>query len=174
MKIKNLIGAFRNPGTLQSIPKIIPTPVNGDNGWSPILAGEQDGTRTMVKVVGWTGGAGSKPPIGMYLGTAGYVTDKADAFNFNAAKRVMSFAALTNAQGIALFTFGVTPGFANVPAVVIASVVPNAVAGATRATEVTNSRTKTGVQVKVEQMNLLGTVLSLIVGATVNIIVIEI
>ena len=147
---------------------------NGNSGWTPVLAGEADGTRTLIKVIDWTGGQGTKPNTGMYIGTTGYVTTKVDAFNFNAVKRVMAMSAVSNAQGIATFNFTtITPVFAVVPAVVIASVVPTLLAGATRATEVANSRTKNGVQVKVEQMNLLGTIVSLLAGATVNIIIIE-
>jgi len=145
----------------------------GNSGWTPILAGELDGTKTMMKIVDWVGGSGTKPSVGMYIGTAGYVTTKAEAFNFNAVKRVMSFSADTNAQGIAAINFNVTPAFAVAPSVVIASVVPKAIAGATRAIEVTNTRTKTGVQVKVEQMNIVGNIVGLLSGATVTVIAIE-
>lgn len=145
----------------------------GNAGWTPVLAGEADGTRTLIKVADWTGGSGSKPSTGMYLGTAGYVATRAEAFNFNAAKRVFSLAAISNAQGIATFAFNVTPAFAVTPAVVVTSVVPNVLAGATRAAEVPNTRTKTGVQVRVEQMNIVGAAVGLLSGATINILVIE-
>lgn len=34
---------------------------NGTSGWTPILGGELDGTRTLIKVVDWSGGTGTKP-----------------------------------------------------------------------------------------------------------------
>lgn len=30
----------------------------GANGWTPVLAGELDGTRTLIKVLDWAGGEG--------------------------------------------------------------------------------------------------------------------
>lgn len=143
----------------------------GNNGWTPILAGEQDGTRTLIKVVDWSGGNGAKPAAGMYLGTAGYVTDKVTAFNFNAAKRVMIRSAVTNASGVATITFGASPAFSVPPAVIALPATTAVLSGATRS--VVSNVTASGCTVTVQQQAVLTGVLSLLVGATANVLVIE-
>lgn len=52
---------------------------DGDNGWSPILAVVSDGTRRVLQVVDWTGGEGTKPTGGLYIGASGLVSNVADA-----------------------------------------------------------------------------------------------
>jgi len=49
------------------------------NGWSPILAAVSDGERRVLQVIDWTGGGGSKPALGLYIGPAGLVSDIAAA-----------------------------------------------------------------------------------------------
>jgi hypothetical protein len=44
---------------------------NGTNGWSPILAVVSDGERRVLQVTDWTGGTGSKPATGSYIGATG-------------------------------------------------------------------------------------------------------
>ncbi len=74
--------AAGNTGTLaQYLASLI-----GNTGWTPVMVGELDGYRTLLRVADWSGGTGSKPATGMYLGTAGYVTTKAAAFDFNPAR----------------------------------------------------------------------------------------
>lgn len=141
----------------------------GDDGWTPVLAGEQDGTRTLIKVVDWAGGQGAKPTTGMYIGTTGYVTVKADAFNFNAAKRVMAASGTTNAQGVATISFGVT--FALAPQVLALPATTAVLSGPTRST--VSNITTTGCQVTVQQQAILTGVLSLLAGATANVIIVE-
>lgn len=51
----------------------------GNDGWSPILATAFDGERRVMQVTGWTGGTGSPPATGKYVGVTGLVDDIADA-----------------------------------------------------------------------------------------------
>lgn len=55
------------------------TGVQGDKGWSPNLALESDGARRVAKVTAWTGGAGSPPASGSYIGPLGLVATAAEA-----------------------------------------------------------------------------------------------
>lgn len=57
----------------------------GFNGWSPRLAVVADGARSVLKLVGWTGGTGNVPPYDLYLGAIGYVTDIEDAIDIKGA-----------------------------------------------------------------------------------------
>ncbi|AHE55545.1 hypothetical protein NX02_19425 [Sphingomonas sanxanigenens DSM 19645 = NX02] len=150
----------------------------GPSGWTPVLAGEADGTRTLIKVVDWLGGQGVKPQVGMYIGPAnsgGYVQAKADAFNFNAAKRVFVLAAATNAQGAANFLFnaaaGINPSFTLPPIVKALPATTSVLSGPTR-TAIT-AVTATGCTANVQQQAILTGVLSALAGATANILVIE-
>lgn len=52
---------------------------DGDDGWTPILAVVTNGERRVHRVVDWTGGEGTKPATGQYVGENGFVTDVADA-----------------------------------------------------------------------------------------------
>lgn len=47
----------------------------GFNGWSPVLAVVSDSDRRVVQVNSWTGGTGTPPPSGVYLGSSGLVSD---------------------------------------------------------------------------------------------------
>ncbi len=145
----------------------------GPNGWTPIMAGELDGTRSLLKVVDWVSGKGAKPALG-YVGGAtatGLVGAKADAFNFNAGKRVDIFAGTTAATGIATITF--SPAFTAVPAKALPMAANNLLAGPVTAEIVAGSLTKTGCQVKVTQKALLTGVVSLVAGSGVSVIAIE-
>ncbi|MFV1919130.1 hypothetical protein VPH46_06825 [Sphingomonas sp. MJ1 (PH-R8)] len=144
---------------------------NGVNGWTPVLAPEADGTRTLLKVMDWLSGGGTKPQTGMYLSSGGYVTDKALAFNFNAAKRVVARSAATNSSGVATITFGVTPPYAAPPAVVPLPATTNVLSGPTM-TRITNI-TATGCTATVSQQAILTGVVSALSGATANVLVIE-
>lgn len=53
----------------------------GNNGWSPVLAMVSDGERRVLQVTDWTGGNGTKPATGRYLGPSGLVTNIAQAVN---------------------------------------------------------------------------------------------
>lgn len=55
----------------------------GDAGWSPIFSVVTDVTRKVLQVSNWTGGIGTKPPIGKYIGTTGFVPLIADGVNIS-------------------------------------------------------------------------------------------
>ncbi len=57
----------------------------GFNGWSPRLSIVVDGARSVLKLVGWTGGQGNPPQSGLYLGAIGYVEDIEDAVDIKGA-----------------------------------------------------------------------------------------
>jgi hypothetical protein len=145
----------------------------GGNGWTPMFAGEADGTRTLLKVVDWAGGKGVKPALG-YVGaaTSTALVSKALAFNFNSLKRVDIFTAQTAAiTGVATIVFD--PPFATVPAKALPTAIPNVLAGPIKAEIVSGSLSKTGCQVKVTQQALVGGLVTALAGATVNVIAIE-
>jgi hypothetical protein len=59
-------------------------PVNqivGADGWSPLLAVRNDGSRRVFEVVDWVGGEGPKPTELGYVGTTGLVPTIGDAVN---------------------------------------------------------------------------------------------
>ncbi|MCC7375779.1 MAG: hypothetical protein IT581_14065 [Verrucomicrobiales bacterium] len=51
----------------------------GSNGWSPVFALVADGERRVYRVSDWAGGSGAKPATGQYVGSAGLVSDIAQA-----------------------------------------------------------------------------------------------
>jgi hypothetical protein len=53
--------------------------LQGDKGWSPVLAVVTDGSRRVLQVSDWTGGAGAKPATGAYVGATGLVATLASA-----------------------------------------------------------------------------------------------
>lgn len=71
--IKGDTGATGNTGATGA------TGAAGTNGWSPILAVESDGERRVLRLVDWTGGTGTKPATGSYLGPSGFVATAAQA-----------------------------------------------------------------------------------------------
>lgn len=143
---------------------------NGTNGWTPVLLPEQDGTRTLLKVADWVNGSGAKPEAGMYLGAGAYVATKAAAFNFNSAKRVMLASAQTNGSGVAAINY-VAAGFTIAPVVIALPATTAVLSGATRST--VSAITATGCTVTVQQQAVLTGIVSLLTGATANVLVIE-
>lgn len=158
-------GSPGTPGAASTVPG-----PEGNDGWTPILAGEADGTRTLIKVVDWTGGEGAKPTTGMYLGTTGYVATKALAFNFNAAKRVRAYSGVTNASGVATINYS-DLGMSSAPQIVALPATTPTLSGPTRS--VASAITATSCTVTVQQQAILTGVLSFLVGATANVLVIE-
>lgn len=53
----------------------------GDKGWAPVLSLISDGTRRVLQVSDWTGGAGTKPAVGDYVGPTGLTSTLADAID---------------------------------------------------------------------------------------------
>ncbi len=58
----------------------------GTNGWTPILALVTDGERRVLQVTDWTGGTGTKPTSGLYVGATGLVADIALAVDIRGAQ----------------------------------------------------------------------------------------
>lgn len=54
---------------------------DGVDGWSPILALAADGEREVLQVIDWTGGTGTKPETGKYIGPSGFVVNTEDAID---------------------------------------------------------------------------------------------
>lgn len=54
---------------------------NIELGWSPILQLVSTGTKEILQVAGWTGGVGSAPATGLFVGSNGYVTNITDGVN---------------------------------------------------------------------------------------------
>jgi len=71
----------------------------GFNGWSPRLAVITDGARSVLKLVGWTGGTGNVPPYDLYLGAIGYVTDIEDAVDIRGDNAYLYVAYADDASG---------------------------------------------------------------------------
>lgn len=53
--------------------------IKGDKGWTAVTAIVSDGTRRVIRIVDWTGGEGTEPSSGQYVGATGLVADIADA-----------------------------------------------------------------------------------------------
>lgn len=60
--------------------------IKGDRGWVPVLASVTDGTRRVHRIVDWSGGEGTKPATGKYVGAAGLVDIVADAVDMRGAE----------------------------------------------------------------------------------------
>ena len=52
---------------------------HGDDGWTSLPAAETDGTRSVLRIVGYEGGTGTPPASGRYLGASGLVSTPAEA-----------------------------------------------------------------------------------------------
>lgn len=71
----------------------------GSNGWMPVLAIVADGERRVQQVSSWTGGTGTPPASGVYVGGSGFVTDIALAVDIRGPSGDMD-AAIYDPQGI--------------------------------------------------------------------------
>lgn len=58
----------------------------GVAGWSPLLTVTEDGARRVLRVTDWTGGGGTKPAVGQYLGPSGWVATAAEAVDLRGAQ----------------------------------------------------------------------------------------
>jgi hypothetical protein len=59
---------------------------NGFNGWSPVFSTVSDGARRVQRITNWTGGTGTKPAVGKYVGATGLVDNIADAVDIRGAQ----------------------------------------------------------------------------------------
>jgi hypothetical protein len=64
--------------------KLLRTGSAGADGWSPTFAIVADGSRRVVQVPDWTGGTGTKPTTGLYIGSLGLVSNIASAVDLAA------------------------------------------------------------------------------------------
>ena len=62
--------------------------MDGDDGWSPVLAVVTDGSRRVHQVIDWAGGTGTKPATGLYVGASGLTAVPADAVDVRGAAGV--------------------------------------------------------------------------------------
>ena len=53
----------------------------GPRGWSPVLAAELHAGRSVLRVIDWAGGEGTKPTITGYIGLPGIVATAAEAID---------------------------------------------------------------------------------------------
>lgn len=58
---------------------------DGDDGWAPVLGIESDSGGRYLFVADWTGGTGTKPATGDYIGSTGLVASIDDAINIRGA-----------------------------------------------------------------------------------------
>ena len=75
------------------------TGAQGQKGWSPILAVVSDGTRRVLQLIDWTGGAGTKPASGSYIGSTGLVAAIGDAVDFRGIQGIQGLAGATGTAG---------------------------------------------------------------------------
>lgn len=61
---------------------------NGVNGWTPVLATVADSARRVQQVIDWTGGTGSKPATGLYVGATGLTATIGDAVDIRGSAGV--------------------------------------------------------------------------------------
>lgn len=73
---------------------------NGNNGWTPVFAVASDGERRVLRVTDWTGGQGTKPATGKYVGSTGLVDLVADAVN---VRGPIGLASATATSSIGIF-----------------------------------------------------------------------
>ncbi len=60
------------------------TGATGASAWTPILAVVSDGARRVLQVADWSGGSGTKPTTGAYVGPTGLTTTLANAVDIRA------------------------------------------------------------------------------------------
>lgn len=81
----------------------------GNQGYAPLLTITSDGGRRVLKVADWIGGAGTKPPIGKYLGVSDWVDNVADAIDIRGPQGGMGLTG-PQGQGIQFQDNGTTAG----------------------------------------------------------------
>ena len=71
----------------------------GQKGWSPILAVVSDGARRVLQVSDWTGGAGTKPSSGSYIGATGLTAIIGDAVDFRGIQGIQGLTGVAGTAG---------------------------------------------------------------------------
>ena len=80
--------------------KVYAFPSNtGDDGWSPLFSVVTDGERRVLRIADWTGGGGTKPATGQYLGATGVVATAAAAADIRGASGASIADATTSTKG---------------------------------------------------------------------------
>ena len=74
--------------------------LSGPDGWSPELAVVPDGERRVFQVADWVGGETTKPPIGDYVGSTGYVSNIADAIDIRGPQGIQGPSGTDGADGV--------------------------------------------------------------------------
>lgn len=69
----------------QTLNLTLPKGDTGDDGWTPVFAVVADGARFVQQVIDWTGGQGTKPATGQYVGATGFEANIANAVNIRGA-----------------------------------------------------------------------------------------
>lgn len=82
--------------------------LSGPDGWSPELAVVPDGERRVFQVADWVGGETTKPPIGDYVGSTGYVSNIAAAIDIRGPQGIGGGAGPSNVLSIGTVTGGAT------------------------------------------------------------------
>lgn len=75
------------------------TGAKGNNGWSPVLSVVNDGERRVQRVASWTGGTGTAPTSGQYIGSGGLVSDIAAATDIRGQQGLVGAKGDTGATG---------------------------------------------------------------------------
>lgn len=76
-----LIATFTDLSTTDLGSVIGPQGIQGEKGWAPVLAVVADGARRVFQVSDWTGGQGTKPTTGLYVGIDGLTAVLADGID---------------------------------------------------------------------------------------------
>ena len=71
----------------------------GQKGWSPILTVVSDGARRVLQVSDWTGGAGTKPASGSYIGATGLTAIIGDAVDFRGIQGIQGLTGVAGTAG---------------------------------------------------------------------------
>jgi hypothetical protein len=71
----------------------------GFDGWSPVLAVVGDGARRVLQVADWTGGEGTAPADGLYVGEGGLVATAAEAVDIRGASGATGNTGATGSTG---------------------------------------------------------------------------
>lgn len=81
--------------------------------WVPVLAVVNDGARRVLQVTSWTGGLGTMPTIGMYLGPLGYTNVISEAIDIRGPQGIQGIQGVvgpTGPQGVQGIQGPVGPG----------------------------------------------------------------